>query len=32
MSRLRNEEVTTAANALDAKLGALAELATGAAA
>ena len=32
MSRLHNEEVTTAANALDAKLGALAELATGAAA
>ena len=32
MSRLRNEEVTTAANALDAKLGVLAELATGAAA
>ena len=32
MSRLHNEDVTTAANALDAKLGVLAELATGAAA
>ena len=32
ISRLRNEEVTTAANAVHAKLGALAELATGPAA